>query len=196
MNFIQRRLACLLTAASLALAAPLAARADGMPEDRPQHCHGPMGAPVPPFAADELGVPGDARRGGPMAGPMGPFGGAMPPFPDGLGLSEAQQDKIFAVMHGQQPLLREQEKIVRKSGEQLHSLSHSARYDEATAKRLAEAAGKAMAELELLRARGGHQVYEVLTSEQRKRADDLAKRCGGPAPRADGDAGMTAPQRP
>lgn len=98
---------------------------------------------------------------------------ATPPFLRGIELSEAQQDKIFSIMHQQAPLLREQAKAAHKAHEALRTLAASGQYDEAKARTLADSGARAMAEIALLHARAEQQIRALLTPEQRKRADAI-----------------------
>jgi protein CpxP len=102
---------------------------------------------------------------------MGPGGehewAVHPHFLHGLTLTEEQQDKVFAILHAAAPGLREQAKAMHKAHEGLHELTTSDKYDDAKAKSLADAAAKALSQLALLRVRAEHDVYTVLTAEQR-----------------------------
>ena len=164
---IQRNsiLSTLLVAASLALAAP--AMAQGMGGMRGGHCghHHPGGAM--------------------MHGEMGPFGGGMhlPPFMRELNLSDAQNDKIFKIMHDQAPALRDKAKEVSKANYELHALMFSDKYDEARVRTLSETSAQAMATLAQMRAASLNQIYQTLTPEQRKKADELKSRFDNPTPR-------------
>jgi len=125
----------------------------------PEHAMGPYGPaqempPGPPF-------PPGAH--GPMMMPEL----APPPFLQGLDLSEAQQDKVFAILLADAPLAREQEKLAQKSGKELHALLEQDQYDEGKIKSLAETQARAMAQLMVLHARSMHQILAVLTPEQR-----------------------------
>lgn len=107
---------------------------------------------------------------GPGFGPHGmPFG--PPPLMRGLGLNEAQQDKVFAILHAQAPYLREQGKAFRKAQEALHALASAEKYDDAKAASLSQAAAQAMSNLELQRVRTEQKLLAVLTAEQRKQLD-------------------------
>lgn len=135
-----------LAAASLALAVPLSAAAfDGGRDDGCARVHR-MRHEMPG---------GDFER--------------MPPHWQRLNLSEAQRDKIFTIMHGQMPALREQHKAMRQAEEELHRLSMSGDFSEAKAKKLSEAAAKAGIALALTRASTDHQIFELLSDEQRQR---------------------------
>jgi Spy/CpxP family protein refolding chaperone len=171
----------ILLAAGLALGGY--AHAAGMPV--------PDGAP--PFAQGGPGYAGSEGHGergpgGPGMGPRGPEGmppifGA-PPFLHGLDLSEAQQDKVFAILHAQAPYLREQDKAAMKARKALHDMAHATQYDDAKAASLAQAGAQALANIELQQVRTEQKLLAVLTPEQRKQ---LAERL---------EAGPARPPRP
>ena len=140
--------------ASAALAAPAA--------DAP-----PPGAP----AAADVGAGGPDFDRGPGPGPRGPgphMGGPGLPFLRGIDLSEAQEDRLFAIMHAQAPQLREQEKAERKALEALDTMRESGRVDDAKAAAQARALGQAIAAQELLRVRTAAQVMALLTQQQKE----------------------------
>lgn len=126
--------------------------------------HGPQGMPGMGPGHMHGGEPGDMHK---------------PPFLHGLNLDEAQKDKIFAIMHAQAPAMRQAGKNAHKAHAELHQLTMSGKFDEARAKALAEASGRAMSEMLLLRARGEAQVYAVLTDEQRKKIDMMRAKAHG-----------------
>jgi protein CpxP len=138
---------------------------------------GQAGAPAPDGGSAERG-PGPGDRGpdhGPDHGPGGPgpghgFGhghGGHGPF-GGLQLSEAQQDKLFAIEHAAEPQRRQQEKAVRHAHDALRTLRESAQFDEARAGAASRDLGQAIAAEELLEARVHAQAMAVLTPEQRE----------------------------
>ena len=143
-----------------------------------------------PFAAHAFG--GHEYCGGPMMhremGFGGPEGGAMhlPPFVRELKLSDAQRDQIFKIMHDQAPAFRDKAIAARKAHEELRDMAFSARYDEARVAALSDTEARAMAELTQMRLRTGNQIYQVLTPEQKKKADEL---------KADFETRMTRPVR-
>lgn len=92
----------------------------------------------------------------------------MAPFLLGIELSEAQQDKIFSILHAEMPYLREQHKAAMKAHEALRALSSGAQYDDAKAASLAQAGAQAMANIELQRSRTEQKLLALLTPEQRK----------------------------
>src|SRR5574343_1386225 len=141
-----------LIAAAVALAVPLSAVAFGGAHGAPSHCGGAE-------------MPGKAGHRGP--------GEMMPPYLRGLELSEAQRDKVFAILHAQAPAMREKAKAVQRAEADLRGLAMSAEYSEARARALADASAKAMAEMTLARLATDRQVLEVLTPEQRKQAAEM-----------------------
>ena len=156
----------LILATGLALAAPLAALADtpaAMPAEHaaggPAHGHEMGGCMMM-----EHGPDGGMHHGSGMFGEDG----ALPPMLRHLQLSEAQQDKVFAIMHAQAPQAREIGKAIRKAHGSLHELVTGTSYDDAKAKALADALGKAVSDEALLHARTHRQIIDVLTTEQRQ----------------------------
>lgn len=117
-------------------------------------------------------------------GPDMPFD-RMPPL-HGLKLSEAQQDKLFAIMHAQAPERREHDKAIRKAHDALRDLGHGDRFDDAKASALARDLGQAVAADALLRARTEAQVLAVLTPEQREQMRQRRMRGRDMGARADG----------
>lgn len=147
---------------ALAVALPLCAAtgapsANEMDDQRPGMQHG---AP---------GEPGDGPR---MAG-MPPFGPPLmvgrPLFLRGVELTEAQDDKVFAILHEEKPYLREQARAAAKAHEALNELAGADKYDDAKAASLAQAAATAMANMALQRVRTEQKLLAVLTPEQRKK---------------------------
>ena len=123
------------------------------------------------------GGPGGAGpdNGPRMHGGMPPFGAPVmvgrPLFLRGVELSEAQDDKVFAILHEEKPYLREQGKAAAKAQEALRELADADKYDDAKAASLAQAAATAMANISLQRVRTEQKLLAVLTPEQRKKLD-------------------------
>ena len=133
-------------------------------------------AAAPVFAADDADAPPAAGERGP--GPHG-FGDHGPgaPGPDmpfgrlplhRLKLTEAQQDKLFAIMHAQAPQRREHDKTIRKAHDALRELGHADKFDDGKAGALSRDLGQAVAADALLQARTEAQILAVLTPEQRE----------------------------
>jgi len=108
--------------------------------------------------------PHDSREPG-----MPPHGG--PGMLHGVHLSEAQEQKAFAISHAAEPLMFEQSAALRKAHEQLRELGAAPRFDEARAAAAASAAGNASAAMALSRARVASQLVALLTPEQRAQLD-------------------------
>jgi Spy/CpxP family protein refolding chaperone len=133
-----------------------------------------FGADRPPMAQDEHGPRGPEHDGpGPFGPNRGPgFGPGRPPFFHGLELSEAQEDKIFAIIHAEAPYLREQSKAAAKAREALRALAGADKYDDAKAAALAKEAATAEANIALQHVRTQQKLLSVLTPEQRKKQAD------------------------
>jgi Spy/CpxP family protein refolding chaperone len=143
---------------------------------------------LPAFA---LAQHGPMRDGGPM-----PFGhpgcgmadGAGMPHPGmhhggvlrRLQLDEAQQDKLFALRHDQEPQQRALHKQARKARRALAELAHSGNYSDAQGKPLADSLAQAEAGLALMHARFQSQVLALLTPQQRERMKQTGCGMGRP----------------
>jgi Spy/CpxP family protein refolding chaperone len=89
-----------------------------------------------------------------------------------LGLTEAQQDKLFDLRHAQEPALRAAQKDVMKARRALHEAASSDTYDATRVAALADQLGRAEAAMAKLHAEGMHQFREVLTPDQRRKLDE------------------------
>jgi periplasmic protein CpxP/Spy len=158
-------------AASIAvIALPLTVMAHDPASGAPENClpmsHLANPMPLPPF-----GIFPDA-----------PPIGMMPPFLRDLKLTEAQQDKLFALMHKQIPNVREQMKAAFKPMEELRRQASMGQFDADKSRALAEAHGRAVAQMTLIHAELDAKVHALLTPEQRKQFDDslaTAESCRG-----------------
>lgn len=152
-----------------------------------------------PFAAQAMdGGPNCDGHGGPrfgMRGGMDRFEGGMhmPPFVRELKLTEAQRDQIFKIMHEQAPALRDKAKEAQKAHADLRALTFSGNYDEAKVKALADTEAQAMAAMTQMRAASANQIYQILTPEQRKKADELKAQFEANGPRRGGQPPADAP---
>lgn len=145
----------ILLAAVLAL--PLLAMAADLDTDQP---------PPPYGEHDGRGPFGGPGRGGPDRGPG--FGPGHPPFLRGVELNEAQEDKVFAILHAEAPYMREQSRAAAKARAALRALAASDKYDDAKAAALAKEAATAEANLALQHVRTQQKLLAVLTPEQRQ----------------------------
>lgn len=117
-------------------------------ESQPPFSGAPHGRPPLPPAPGKQGVP------------------ALPPELQQLDLSEAQQDKIFALGHEQMPLLREQLKVADKAQDALHQLTLVQPFDVAKAQSAAQTQADAMAKVTVMHAEMEASVRSLLTPEQ------------------------------
>ena len=102
----------------------------------------------------------------PFGGPG--VGGHSPALRD-VALSEAQEDQVFAILHAEEPYLREQGKAAAKAHEALRALAGADQYDDAKAAALAKEAATAMANIALQHVRTEQKLRALLTPEQRKK---------------------------
>jgi Spy/CpxP family protein refolding chaperone len=121
----------------------------------------------PPAPEGEHGMPGQGPQPGPGHDHEHEHAGPEHGMHQRLMLTEAQQDKLFALRHAAEPAEREHEKAEHHAQEALRELSDSGHFDEAKAAALAQALGQAVAAETLDRARAQAQFFSVLTPEQR-----------------------------
>ena len=133
---------------------------------------------VPAVAAAASDAPPAAAQPGPGAdhdhgpghhafGPHGP-GAPGPDMPFGhmalhrLNLTDAQQDKVFAIMHAAAPEHHEHDKVIRKAHEAMRDLARADRFDDAKAAAAARDLGQAVGAEALLQALTEAQLLAVL----------------------------------
>ncbi len=184
MTLFRRFFNPLLIVVGTAIALPFTAQGEPAPDSPRERCAGPaisisghdhegmMGGGMFPVEAPPMNgrPPMDGQFGPGILPGIVPFA-PIPPFLHDVKLTEAQQDKVFAILYASIPPLREQEKLARKSGDAIHELVDSSTYDEGKLKSLAESNVHAMAELMILQARTTHQILALLTPEQHKQID-------------------------
>lgn len=147
-----------LAVSALALAVPLSALAY---QGGKGGCDGMRGASMPS---------GEMMHGGSMMAMRGLHR---------LNLSEAQDDKIFEIMHAQAPKMREQMKSLRKSEDELRALKAAPDYSEAKAKQLVDRIAGQRADMEMARLQTERQIMGLLTPEQQKQLADMKQRGPG-----------------
>ena len=133
---------------------------------------------APPGPSMMYGAPHRPHAGRPMhAGPNGMYGmnNPMPPFLFGVELTEAQQDKIFDIMHNLAPQFRDRTKAANKAKKELHNMVMSQNFDEAKAKTLADTLARTQADIMLMHLRANHQIFAMLTPEQRQQIETRKK---------------------
>jgi len=95
----------------------------------------------------------------------------MPPMLQALKLSDAQDDKLFALMHEQAPLRHEKMKLLQHARADLDALSHADQLDAARLRQLSGTIAQTMAELQVLDITTRFQIRAMLTSSQRELFD-------------------------
>ena len=100
-----------------------------------------------------------------------------------LGLTDAQKDQIFKIRHDAVPPMREQMKQMHKARLELRQLAMADKFDEVKARQLADQQAKAMSNMAVMRAQTANRVRQVLTPEQRQKADQMREHRGGMEPR-------------
>lgn len=148
MNLTTRPLRRFLAVAAAGAALSFAAYAQPEPPFGP-----PPGLTQSPPPSEAMPIPGD---------------GTLPFYLQGLNLTEAQRNKIVAIVQDSDPKMREQFKAVKQAADELRDLTFGEQYNESRAKALAEASGKAAGALALLRVHTDRQILAVLTPEQRQ----------------------------
>ena len=93
-----------------------------------------------------------------------------------LDLTEAQRDQVFKIFHEQAPAMHEQMKQLRDARHDLAQAAAGDQYDAARVRAAAEAQGKAVTQLALLRAQTMQRVHDVLTPEQRAKLKERFER--------------------
>jgi Spy/CpxP family protein refolding chaperone len=156
------RLSAIVLVAAMSGAAP-AAFADRQPAAPPPGEHRDGGDAETQRAPDA--GPGPGERRGPGGRPW--HHGPGLPFLRGIELSEAQQDRLFAILHAEAPQLREQDKRGHQAHEALRAMFDAGEFDEARAAAHTRALGESIAARELLRVRTAGQAMALLTAEQR-----------------------------
>jgi protein CpxP len=131
---------------------------------------------TPAVLAQPMPPPDGPEYGGPPFGQLherdgepGPFG--TPPFLRGLNLSDAQNERIFTILHGQAPRRRALDLAERRADDALRAVARAPEFDGTAASAAAQALGQAIADQELLRLQTRAMLKAVLTPEQRAQLD-------------------------
>lgn len=127
---------------------------------------------------------GQNMRGGMMGGMQGGMSGGMMKHGGGglhrmlsrLDLSDAQRDQVFNIVYKRMPEMRAKKIALRKGRQALREAMQSKEYDAQHIRSLAEAQGKTLSEMMVLRASLFHQVSGILTPEQRTQLQQMQAR--------------------
>lgn len=100
----------------------------------------------------------------------------LTPFLLGLDLTESQQDKIFELLHSQEPAMRTQRKTILKARAEINRLAATDHYNAAEVRRQADKLAGAIADSVVLRTEIDAKIHALLTPEQRKHMDEVRAR--------------------
>jgi protein CpxP len=120
----------------------------------------------PAFMHGRMGGPG---RGGPMGGPLG----LLPMFGRELNLTDAQKDQIKSIVESHRDewkALGDRERAARQALEQAIT---SGTVDEGLIRQRSAEAAAVQADLAVARARTHAEVFQILTPEQKAKAQEL-----------------------
>lgn len=140
------------------VAVPLVVAAHGPTPDAPG-----IGLPPPMMAGAAPFLPGGM--------PPGMLPMVMLDPMRGVELTEAQRDKVFALLHAEIPAEREVMKRVFKTMEEMRGLATTQPLDLERARALADRHGQAVAQLMLMHVKRDASVRELMTPEQRTQFD-------------------------
>lgn len=122
--------------------------------------------------------PADLRLPGPPQGPGPdePLNAPSSHWLRDLELSEAQQDRVFALVHAAMPAQRDAIRARFKAVQALRAMARSEAFDDTRASQLSAELARNDAALALQRARIEAAIWQILTPEQRRRAAETQAR--------------------
>lgn len=138
------------------LAGPFAATAQAASFEGKPGAHGPLPDQFPRFSAEQL-----------------------PPHLQQLGLSEDQRKQVGALFEAQGKTLKDQMETAGKAHQALRGLAQSDDYSDEKASALIQENASTMADLALAHARLDHEVYRLLTPDQRIKLKEHQDKFGG-----------------
>ena len=95
---------------------------------------------------------------------------SMPPYLQGLQLSPAQDDQIFALTYPQIPAMRDEHKQRMQLKDDLRNASQADKFDEAKVQQITDKMTALEKEKIVTRARNDANIFAILTPEQRVKA--------------------------
>ncbi|MCB5189540.1 Spy/CpxP family protein refolding chaperone [Methylobacillus arboreus] len=99
-------------------------------------------------------------------------GPSLPPHIARLDLNEAQEDKIFQLLHAEAPAVRDNFKQQRKLREEIDTLAKAPTLDEKKARQLATELGRLQADAIFSRVNTEARIRTLLTQEQRAKLEN------------------------
>jgi Spy/CpxP family protein refolding chaperone len=130
-----------------------------------------------------------ARAGGQGGPPFGGRRGGPPPvehflahMSEQLGLTEQQKTEVKTILTTEQttvePLIRQMD----QNKQDLRAATKNGRFDEAQVRALATQQAQILTEMIVEKERSKAKIYNLLTEEQRTKADQMMERFEGPGP--------------
>ena len=95
-----------------------------------------------------------------------------------LGLSDAQRDQVFKIMHDSKPAKYEKMKQMRALRTEMRDAIHSDSFDVKAVRKLAEKKAAIMADLMVLSAQTRNQIYQIMTPEQKQKIKEFSNKRG------------------
>jgi Spy/CpxP family protein refolding chaperone len=113
-----------------------------------------------------------------------------------LNLSKTQRDAMYAIVDKSRPQTRELRDRMAETHKQLHALMQQNAPKESEVRKLADAQGKAIADMIVLHTKVRAEINNVLTDAQRQQMQQWREERGRPASfEKDGPAGKQGPMR-
>lgn len=112
------------------------------------------------------------------AGAMGESGYHMMRLMEKLNLTKSQRDRIWKIVDTRRDQAREKMFALMSNRKALRTATTSNHYDAQKIRQLADAQGRLMADLMVIRAEAKHSIRSVLTPEQRSQFDHLGHHRG------------------
>lgn len=136
----------------------------------------PLVAPLeasarPPEGADCARMPPPEDSGAPGPG-AAEHRMHKPPFLRGVRLTDEQRTQIREILQARHDQMCQRMETVHEAHKELRALTRAPQFDAARAKEIADGSAKAISELEVLRAETDHQIFALLTPEQRRMVDE------------------------
>lgn len=127
------------------------------------------------LALGSIGIANAGKHGGCGFGHHGGKHGRM--FKH-LGLSDAQRDQVFKIMHDSKPAKYEKMKQMRGLRKQMREAIHSDRFNVKAVRKLAEKKAAIMVDLMVLKAQTRNRIYQVMTPEQKQKIKKFSNKRG------------------
>ena len=111
-----------------------------------------------------------------------------------LNLTDAQQAQIKSIMQAEKPKMQPLMEQLRGDEQQIRDATKATPFDEAKVTSLAANEAQVRAQMTVERARMQSQIYQLLTPEQRSKADAMQKQFGSRMHRHKGGSNGATPQ--